>query len=73
MGYLTVTFDTFYPWTNVTNSDIYISSRTSVKTESKPTSEILNILIGGVNDYEGMLMDMTPLVARDTLFAFLNN
>ena len=72
MGYSTVTFDTFYPWTNITDSDIFITPSGKPEANKDPFLVILNTLGGRTNDYEEMLMNMTPLVNRKSLSAILN-
>jgi hypothetical protein len=69
LGYTTVTFDTYYPWTNVTDADVYITPRGKI---SISFNQILYLFIGGTNDYEEMLMDMTPLVGRGAILSFLH-
>jgi hypothetical protein len=69
LGYKTVTFDNYFPWHNVNDSDFYITPRGKI---SISFNQILGLFIGGTNDYENMLLDMTPLAGRAALLNLLH-
>jgi len=68
LGYTTVTFDTYYRWLNVTESDVYISSR---KSRDLLISNIKNILTGQLNEYENLLLDTTLFVRRGIILNWI--
>ena len=69
IGYITVTFDTYYRWLNVIESDVHISSR---ENKDIQISNIKNVLTGQLNEYENLLLDTTPLVRRGMVLAWIN-
>lgn len=69
LGYITITFNNYYPWHNITDADVYI---TPPGNTSIPFIQILGLFVGGTNDYEKMLMDMTPLVGWPELLKLLH-
>ena len=69
LGYKTVSFDTYLPWPNVPNSDIYISLRG--KTEFS-MARFVSFLKGGSNEYEQMVIDTTPLRLLNPIYRILS-
>lgn len=59
MGYKTVTFDTGSRWSTIKNSDYFFSMQKE--------TPILDALLGGVTEFENMLMDTTLLARRDSI------
>lgn len=63
LGYKTVAFDTVTRWTLVENSDYFITLK-------KKTS-LMETLMGGVTEFEDLLMDTTLLARRNTVIKWI--
>lgn len=64
LGYKTVSFDVVGKWASVENSDYFITLNQN--------TELREALLGGVTEFEDMLMDSTLLARRDAIDALFS-